>query len=240
MRILSDGTVFVKNINMNGESGYTRVNFDSGRKAMTLTQAGLRFWLDDAANGNFLDFVRAASGLFLHMYSCPGFVINDALHNKNIATFDRQDDQGNPPAIRLWQRTTYFGGTTSGYEIATKNDICDERVKKNISESKQSALDKIDKIEFKEFDWDEEKIDRNGHIDIGIIAQQVKEIDNNYIDMTFIDNGNNDIKKLYSINVLNMLTTTMKAVQELNQKIREQEETITKLQKKIDKLEKGE
>lgn len=259
LRIMSDGTMFVKNINMNGDSGYVRVNFDSGRLALNINKNAISFRIDDSGNGNFFAITRGSAGVWVRMYDAPYLGLHDSVHNLDLIGIWKQDNQGAPSHMTIYTKTYYTGGSGSGYEIATKNDICDERVKKNIKESKQSALDKVKQIEFKQFDWDETQINRKGHIDIGITAQQIKDIDENFVETTTIcnvlepkkklkkgtdDNEEDTIpqleeKEVYSINVLNMVTTALKAIQELNNKVEEQEKTIKELQDKIDKLEKG-
>lgn len=267
LRILSDGTTYVKNINMNGESGYVRVNFDSGRLALNINKDAISFKIDDSANGNFFAITRGSGGVWVRMYDTPYLGLVDSVHDLELIGITKQDNQGTPSNIRVYSKSYYYGGTHEGYEIATKHDICDERVKKNIKESEQSALDKVNQIEFKQFDWDETQINRKGHIDIGITAQQIKEIDENFVETTTIsrvvepkkklkkginDNEENTIpqleeKEVYSINVLNMVTTALKAIQELSSEVKEQQNVIDKqdkliqdLIKRIEKLEKGE
>lgn len=234
--ITHSGEVYAKFFSVNGESGYFYINFNSGRRAMTFSNNGILFKLDDTANNSFSSLIRNADGMFINMYSCPHFIINDALHNLTIASFNRQTDTGYPASINFYRSTYYFGnGNSTGYEIATKNDLCDRNLKKNIITSTKNALDRINQIEFKQFDWDKEKINKEGHIDIGIIAQQVGEIDSNYIDKTTIIKENKT-EEYYTINTLNMLTTSMKAIQELDDENKKLKKQVDTQQKTIDFL----
>lgn len=234
--IQHNGLIKAKWFSVNGEDGLFYVDFNSGRRALSFTQYGIDFKLDDTNNNNFCSLVRGSAGIFLHMRSCPKFTINDSLHGLYIAEFYSQDHSGNHAKIYLYRSTYYFGdGSNSGYEIATKNELCDENLKRNIKNTNKKALDRINRIEFKEFDWNEEKSDKEGHVDIGIIAQQVKEIDDNYVEeVAIIKNGQRN--KYYAINTLNMLTTSMKAIQELSEENKQLRENQEKQQKQIDFL----
>lgn len=250
-RILSNGDTYVKRIFMNGESGQVLVRYDSGKTALQLNNDGLRFRLDDTNNNNFFFLNRLSSAMFAYLYDATELRIQDGVHGLSIASFKRQGDNSYPstPETDIYYYCWYHKGQgygSSGYQIATLSDISDKSVKKNIKKSSKSALDIVDKINFVQFNWNEKKIDRNGHIDIGIIAQDLKEIDENYVDITKIKTNDKE-NDVYYINTLNLLTTTTKAVQELNNKLKEQENTIKEQQKtidelieKIEKLEKGE
>jgi hypothetical protein len=56
-----------------------------------------------------------------------------------------------------------------GYDVLNQ---CDARLKTNIQDTQVSAIDLINQIEMKEFDW----IEDGTHEDIGIIAQQLQTI----------------------------------------------------------------
>lgn len=104
---------------------------------------------------------------------------------------------------------------TSTLEKAVSSD---ERLKKNIKNTKENALEIIEKIPHKTFEWKE----NDKQIKIGYIAQDMEKIDKNFV---IIDN-----KGEYYINILPILATTTKALQE-------QEEEIKSLKDKINKLE---
>jgi hypothetical protein len=57
----------------------------------------------------------------------------------------------------------------------------DETVKKNIAPTSYNATDAINKIEFKEFDYDKEKTFRDDHIKCGVISQQLQTIDSDLV-----------------------------------------------------------
>lgn len=247
--VANNGLCKAKWFEVNGENGYFYVNYNSGRTALQFTKEGIYWKLDNSANNEFSSMVITANGNYLRLYDSPGFFIRDSIHNQSLLSINRyRPETGvNQAFIELHQKTYYYAGGSTGYEIATRNDICDEKVKKNIKQSNENALDKINKIEFKQFDWDKSKINREGHIDIGITAQQVKEIDENFVDTTTIYSTNNtkngddnkSEQELLTINTLNLLTTSMKAIQELSEIVNNQQKKIEALEGEINKL-KGE
>ena len=100
----------------------------------------------------------------------------------------------------------------------------DEKLKKNIEECDMNALEKINKIRHITYDWDKVKSGKEGHINIGYGARELKEIDNNFVIKNMYKNGD-ELEEIYTINVLNVLSTATKAIQELsnqNEKLQEQ------------------
>ena len=236
--VTNAGLCKAKWFQVNGESGYLHVNYDSGRTAMILRKEGIYWKLDDANNDNFASLSINANGTVLNFADSPSFTIYDEPHNQTLFAVHRYRPEAgyNQADIMLYPKSYYYAGGSTGYEIATKNDISDPSVKKNIQDVKEKALDKIKKIEFKQFDWDEEKIDKKGHINIGIIAPQVEKIDKNFVEKTIVQNNEGEkteAKELYSLNILNLLTTSMKAIQELTEKVEEQQKEINELKEKL-------
>ena len=106
----------------------------------------------------------------------------------------------------------------NGYVYAL-NVQSDKRKKKNIKKSKVDALNDLKKIETKEFDWKE----RDGHVSIGFIAQQLEEVNKDYVLKDKDDN--------YYVNELPLIATLVKAIQE-------QQEQIDKLENKLKEVDK--
>jgi hypothetical protein len=94
------------------------------------------------------------------------------------------------------------------YGITTT--ISDEKVKKNITSSTYDALATVNKIKFKEFDFDEEKSFKQGHVKCGITAQQVQSIDPDLVEQ---------LGDFLSPKIDEMLYIALKAIQELEAKI---------------------
>lgn len=111
---------------------------------------------------------------------------------------------------------------TKVYETGTSSDA---RIKKNIQDSKTSALEIINRIKHKEFD----KEDDGKHYKIGYIAQDMEKIDPNFVK---IKPKTETTEERYYINELPIIATLTKAIQE-------QQKQIEELKKEIEKL-KGE
>lgn len=117
----------------------------------------------------------------------------------------------------------------SGGHVYIYNNVSDVRLKKNIQNSTINALDVIEKIQHRKFDWKK----NNKHENIGYIAQELEKIDPNYIHKTKLPNKDDYD---YQINLLSLLATSTKAIQELNSKVEEQQEQINLLKQEINIL----
>lgn len=136
---------------------------------------------------------------------------------------------------------SYFNGEANNYmyfefrsggNVIVYNNSSDKRLKDNIKDSEIKALDTIDKIRHRQFDWKR----NNKHENIGYIAQEMEEIDENYVHKTKIKNKDGEDDYDYQINVLSVLSTATKAIQELNAKVNSQEQEINFLKEKINLL----
>ena len=139
--------------------------------------------------------------------------VMDGVHNENIMDIYRRGNNAESPHVDIYCETT-----VEGYKVAT--NASDERIKNNILDSETQALELINKIHHKSFDWDKEKAHKEGHIDIGYIAQELIEIDPNFV----IYNERFDT---YQIDTLYVLSTTTKAVQEFYKEFIEFKNKIT-------------
>lgn len=115
-----------------------------------------------------------------------------------------------------------------GYKVLTNTS--DGRLKKDIYSSVINALDVISQIKHRQFTWKKDDI----HENIGYIAQELEEIDSNYVHKNAqYDEDGNIIDYTYQVNILPILATATKAIQELNTKVNEQQQTIEKQQQFI-------
>lgn len=106
----------------------------------------------------------------------------------------------------------------------------DGRLKKEIYATIIDALDIISQIKHRQFTWKKDNI----HENIGYIAQELEEIDPNYVHKNAqYDEEGNIIDYTYQVNLLPILATATKAIQELNTKVNEQQQTIEKQQEFI-------
>lgn len=108
--------------------------------------------------------------------------------------------------------------------VYANNISSDKRIKENIKDSTESALDIIKKIHHKEFD----KKDDGKHYKIGYIAQEMEQIDKNFVIKKPEDKKRN-IEERYYINELPIIATLSKAIQEQQKQIEELKKEINEM-----------
>lgn len=116
--------------------------------------------------------------------------------------------------------------TSKFYSGSAPSDI---RLKENIEASETDALETVNRMKVRQFDWKE----RMGgwHQDIGFVADELEEIDPNLaLGGGYDENGEMDIKQINSPYLLNY---AIKAIQELSAKVDEQEERIKELERRL-------
>lgn len=92
------------------------------------------------------------------------------------------------------------------WQVINRNSS-DKRLKKNITISNHKALDYVSQFEFKEYDWiEEEKRPQKPHTNIGLIAQEVQEVDPTLV----VENGDS-----LSLDNLKLTNIALKAIQEI-------------------------
>lgn len=131
----------------------------------------------------------------------------------------------------------FWGNLNISGNVYANNISSDKRIKKNIKDSKISALDIIKQIKHKEFD----KKDDGKHYKIGYIAQDMEKIDPNFV---IIRPKTEETEERYYINELPLIATLSKAIQEQQEQIEqlkkndgERDNLIKTLIEKIEKLE---
>ena len=116
--------------------------------------------------------------------------------------------------------------TSKFYSGSAPSDI---RLKENIENSETDALETVNRMKVRQFDWKE----RMGgwHQDIGFVADELEEIDPNLaLGGGYDENGEMDIKQINSQYLLNY---AIKAIQELSAKVDEQEKRIKELERRL-------
>jgi hypothetical protein len=147
-----------------------------------------------------------------------------------ITTFD-ENHSGLFPIFNIYHqddyRGQYFSYSVPGkyFSVATKS-ISDVRFKKNIKQSKENALRKIDMIDFKAFDWKEKG---KGHEKLGMIAQELEKIESKFVDLIKFGDGT----ERYTLNTDNLNIYSLKAIQELSTENKELKQRIIKLEEKV-------
>ena len=130
---------------------------------------------------------------------------------------------------RLGIRAKWGGsGFSTDYRYTT-SQVSDIRLKENIENSETDALETVNRMKVRQFDWKE----RMGgwHQNIGFVADELEEIDPNLaLGGGYDENGEMDIKQINSPYLLNY---AIKAIQELSAKVDEQEKHIKELERRL-------
>lgn len=130
---------------------------------------------------------------------------------------------------RLGIRAKWGGSGFSTDYLYTTSQVSDIRLKENIESSETDALETVNRMKVRQFDWKE----RMGgwHQNIGFVADELEEIDPNLaLGGGYDENGEMDIKQINSPYLLNY---AIKAIQELSAKVDEQEKRIKKLERRL-------
>ena len=124
---------------------------------------------------------------------------------------------------------TVWGGNLNTWIATYYAPISDATMKRNIKPSTKSALEDVSKIDFVSYDWDETNPlskDKKSP-KIGLTAQQMEEIDSCYSrDIeTFKEDGSVETS-VKALDVTNILSLALKAIQELEAKVAQLEEKL--------------
>lgn len=136
---------------------------------------------------------------------------------------------------RLAVRGQWGNSGYSTHYIYTDLITSDIRLKKNIKNSKIKALEAVELMQVRQFDW---KKERGGwHQDIGFVADELEKIDPNLaLGGGYDENGEMDVKQ---INTPYLLNYAIKAIQELSVTVKEQSCKIRELEGKLDGIKRN-
>lgn len=132
-------------------------------------------------------------------------------------------------SYRLGVKAQWGGSSYETHYIYSNLAVSDIRLKDNIKNSETDALETVNRMKVRQFDWKE----RMGgwHQDIGFVADELEEIDPNLaLGGGYDENGEMDIKQINSQYLLNY---AIKAIQELSAKVDEQEKRIKELERRL-------
>lgn len=130
---------------------------------------------------------------------------------------------------RLGVKAQWGGSSYEMHYIYTNLNISDIRLKENVKNSETDALETVNRMKVRQFDWKE----RMGgwHQNIGFVADELEEIDPNLaLGGGYDENGEMDIKQINSPYLLNY---AIKAIQELSAKVDEQDKRIKELERRL-------
>lgn len=130
---------------------------------------------------------------------------------------------------RLGIRAKWGGSGFSTDYLYTTSQVSDIRLKENIESSETDALETVNRMKVRQFDWKEWM--GGWHQNIGFVADELEEIDPNLaLGGGYDENGEMDIKQINSPYLLNY---AIKAIQELSAKVDEQEKHIKELERRL-------
>lgn len=130
---------------------------------------------------------------------------------------------------RLGIRAKWGGSGFSTDYLYTTSQVSDIRLKENVKNSETDALETVNRMKVRQFDWKEQM--GGWHQDIGFVADELEEIDPNLaLGGGYDENGEMDIKQINSQYLLNY---AIKAIQELSAKVDEQEKRIKELERRL-------
>ena len=126
--------------------------------------------------------------------------------------------------------------------INAGNFLSDRKLKKDIKDSEISAIDRIMQMQHRTFKWKKDELQEQ----IGYIAQELEEIDKNYVKHNITKDKEDNETDMCEIRLLPLISTATKAIQEqqmqmneLKKTVKEQGELIQELIERIEKLEGG-
>ena len=137
-------------------------------------------------------------------------------------------DLGTSYAPYLSVRGQFPGGDTYAtnkfYSASVTSDI---RLKENVKDSEVKALETIERMKVRQFDWRE-----NGwHQNIGFVADELEKVDPNLaLGGGYDENGEMNVKQ---INTPYLLNYAVKAIQELSETVKNQNKHIEELERRL-------
>ena len=132
-------------------------------------------------------------------------------------------------SYRLGVKAQWGGSSYEMHYIYTNLNISDIRLKENIKNSETDALETVNRMKVRQFDWKEWM--GGWHQNIGFVADELEEIDPNLaLGGGYDENGEMDVKQINSPYLLNY---AIKAIQELSAKVDEQEKRIKELERRL-------
>ncbi len=171
-------------------------------KQKGLNKKGLHFHCNTYPNGN----LWLADDVQLIEWNDGGCGIRGGkmtwcnVSNSNAVTID-----GQRKSFTIWNNVNvgiYSNIDMHNWDIINQSDV---RMKKNIQNCSINALELLNSIELKEFDW----IETGQHEEIGVIAQQLEEV---IPELTVIDEKTGK----FSIKTTKFIMYILKAIQELS------------------------
>jgi len=206
------------------EVGYTDGTYNRfGR--FTASSAG-NIGMYDAGNANYI--IYSASDFKVHVphqFLCCGADESSTTQRVPVGSSNVADQGvqwlGGTGANTLSINAEWNNGSFKTKTIAVSSS--DIRLKDNVTDTDVNALDFINQIRMRSFDWK-----HGAHQNIGVIADELEKLDPMLVVGGGTDKEGNPIYK--SINNLVLISYLTKAVQELSTKVEELEERLSTME----------
>ena len=145
-----------------------------------------------------------------------------------LLSFSGDTDATGGQFIRFRDSNSVMGSVSaaSGTTVAY-NTSSDRRMKENIVDA-SSQLDVINNIQVREFDWK-----NNGHHEVGMIAQELNDVIPNVVQ----EGGDDVTEQPWGVDYGKLTPYLIKAIQELSDKVDNQQTIIDNLTTRIETLE---
>ena len=231
---LSGGALDAKSGNawasINGNS--VDVGFDDGtynRQGRFTASAAGNIGLYDAGNANYI--IYSASDFKVHVphqFLCCGADESSTTQRVPVGSSNVADQGvqwlGGTGANTLAINAEWNSGSFETKTIAVSSS--DIRLKDNVTDTDVNALEFINRVKLHAFDWKW----THQHQDIGVIADELEQLDPSLVVGGGTDKEGNPIYK--SINNLVLISYLTKAVQELSTKVEELEHKLSTMEDK--------
>lgn len=172
------------------------------------------------------DFLTKGNKIYLGDYI---YVVDSTYSGSGERIFKISDNGNNVALFSRGQNNLYADLYINGAIVQTQTS--DGRLKHDIQSCEINAIDRIMQIKHRMFKWNKD----NKEEQIGYIAQELEEIDPNYvIKNPQYDEEGEIIDYLYQVNILPILSTCTKAIQELKEENDKYKNLIAQIAEKLD------
>ena len=201
----TDGNLtVVGNITGSTISGSTFIYRNSDSSSIKINDYGLRLY---GPEGNGFIGMKTSQGFLLGVESPIVYAKSESSEDVWNALFS----QGFNMMRLMYNTNRYIELQCLDKAYGITIWASDETLKKNIIDTSISALEKINAIRHVDFDW----VDNDCHVECGYIAQEIMQIDEEYVIPIIQQDGS----KLYQINSTTIIPLLSKAIQELSSKV---------------------
>jgi len=147
-----------------------------------------------------------------------GIVVSNTTAGYDVGLIWNRSSSGNNRFFEFASDSSYTSRGSIDYDrtlgVIRYNTTSDERLKKNIADS-ASAISEIMDLKVRQFDWKE----TNNHVDFGFIAQELLVTCPSSVSVGD-DNEDGSIKRPWGIDTSQLVPILVKAVQELQERVK--------------------